>query len=93
MKYLIVIREVKEMVKTGEEGKKQIAEETKMVKRQDSFIPYSVACDVDWTDAKYASRLKRASPSIFILNGICTSTVWYNFKCIYFFIYQNLLKS
>ncbi|MCL4121462.1 UNVERIFIED_CONTAM: hypothetical protein GTU68_047624, partial [Idotea baltica] len=62
------VEEVKEKVETGEGENKQVTEETKMVKKTESFIPYSVAMDIDWTSPKYSSRLKRLSPSVFILN-------------------------
>ncbi|KAB7495258.1 SUMO-activating enzyme subunit 1 [Armadillidium nasatum] len=62
------VEEVKAKVETGKSDEKESSEETKMVKRQESFIPFSTAIDIDWTSQKYGTRLKRTTPSLFILN-------------------------
>ena len=48
-------------------SEEKIVEETKMVEKNEEFIPLSEALDVDWTSQKYAMRLKRVSPSYFMM--------------------------
>lgn len=62
-------REVKEKKQIEQNGKKQIVEETKFVKRTENFVPLSQALDVDWTSKKYASQLRRTSPAYFIMQS------------------------
>lgn len=50
-------------------GEKQKVEETKMVKKNESFVQLSAGLDVDWTSAKYATRIKRMSVGYFIMQG------------------------
>ncbi|XP_068241508.1 SUMO-activating enzyme subunit 1 [Palaemon carinicauda] len=57
--------EVKEKVEVP--GQSQTVEETRIVRREESFIPLSQALDVDWTTPKYASQLRRTSPAYFIM--------------------------
>lgn len=62
------VEEVKEKKEIEQDGKKQTIEETKMVKRTESYFPISQALDVDWTSSKYVSQLRRTSPAYFIMH-------------------------
>lgn len=64
------VEEVKEKKQIEHNGKKQIVEETKLVKQTETFIPLSQALDVDWTSKKYVSQLRRVSPAYFIMQII-----------------------
>lgn len=64
------IEEVKEKKQIEDNGKKQIVEDTKFVKRTEHFVPLSQALDIDWTSKKYASQLRRTSPAYFIMQII-----------------------
>ncbi|KAK7015846.1 SUMO-activating enzyme subunit 1 [Halocaridina rubra] len=57
--------EVKEKVEVP--GQDQPVEETKIVRRVESFVPITQALEVDWTSPEYNKRLKRTSPSYFIM--------------------------
>ncbi|XP_076065036.1 SUMO1 activating enzyme subunit 1 [Oratosquilla oratoria] len=62
------VEEVKEKSETEDaSGQKHIVEETKMVRRTESFVPMSQALQVDWTSNKYASRLRRTTESYFMM--------------------------
>ncbi|KAA0198256.1 hypothetical protein HAZT_HAZT009691 [Hyalella azteca] len=62
------VEEQKEFTEVVVNGEKQKTEETKMVKRNESFLQLSAALDVDWTSPKYSSRLKRISAGYFIMH-------------------------
>lgn len=62
------VEDVREKKEVEQEGKKQTIEETKMVKRTESFIPLCQALDADWTSNKYASQLRKISPAYFIMH-------------------------
>ncbi|KAG0718887.1 SUMO-activating enzyme subunit 1 [Chionoecetes opilio] len=61
------VEEVREKMQVEHNGKKQIVEETKLVKQTETFVPLSQALDVDWTSKKYVSQLRRMSPAYFIM--------------------------
>lgn len=57
--------EVKEKVVIP--GQSRPVEETKTIRRVESFVPLSQALEVDWTTPKYASQLRRTSSAYFIM--------------------------
>lgn len=64
------IEEQKETTDVEVNGEKQKMEETKMVKKCDSFVSLSAGLDIDWTNQKYASRLKRINSGYFMMQVI-----------------------
>ncbi|KAK8404679.1 hypothetical protein O3P69_007729 [Scylla paramamosain] len=64
------VEEVKERKPVEHNGKKQIVEETKVVKQTENFVPLSQALDIDWTSKKYSGQMRRISPAYFIMQII-----------------------
>uniref|UniRef100_A0A2P2HZY8 SUMO-activating enzyme subunit 1 n=2 Tax=Hirondellea gigas TaxID=1518452 RepID=A0A2P2HZY8_9CRUS len=61
------IEEQKETTEVEVNGEKQKVEGVKMNKKSESFVSLSAGLEVDWTNNKYASRLKRISSGYFIM--------------------------
>ena len=45
------------------------SEEQKMIQKVESFVSFSDACEIDWTSPKYDKRLRRTTPTFFLIQG------------------------